>query len=175
MRDRPPANPAVGWEVACEVSGPQWMQSPSKTPPLPACWRRTPNKCPVGHCWMRDYNSLRSHAPGRTGGATGHTQGSMLLVQHRSAMPEGAHASSQCHHVTSRRRRCHRWRRSAARSARRQGTYMHWPMIDLPACSAASRPPRSEERNDLARVAAIVATHSKRPRLPSPARWLNRR
>ena len=37
----------------------------AKAPPLPACWRRTPNRCPFGHCWMRDHHSLRSHAPGR--------------------------------------------------------------------------------------------------------------
>ena len=61
----------AGWEVACEVSVPLWVQTPSKALPLLACWRRTPNRCPFGHCWMRDHHSLRSHAPGRIGGVAG--------------------------------------------------------------------------------------------------------
>ena len=48
-----------------------WVQTPSKALPLLACWRRTPNRCPFGHCWMRDHHSLRSHAPGRIGGVAG--------------------------------------------------------------------------------------------------------
>ena len=70
IRD-PPAHPAAGWEVACEVSVPLRVQSPSRAPPLPARWRRAPNRCPFGHCWMRDRHSLRSHAPGRIGGVAG--------------------------------------------------------------------------------------------------------
>ena len=62
----------AGWEVACEVSVPLWVQSPSKALPLPARWRRTPNRCPFGHCWMRDRHSLRSHASGRIGCIAGH-------------------------------------------------------------------------------------------------------
>ena len=50
---------------------PLWVQTPSKALPLLACWRRTPNRCPFGHCWMRDHHSLRSHAPGRIGGVAG--------------------------------------------------------------------------------------------------------
>ena len=74
----------AGWEVACEVSVPLWVQTPSKALPLLACWRRTPSRCPFGHCWMRDHHPLRSHESARIGGVTGHRKhassvGALLL------------------------------------------------------------------------------------------------
>ena len=69
----------------------------------------------------------------------------MPLGHDRSAMPEGTNASSQCRHVTSRRRRRQRWRCSAPRSALLQVPGLHRSRADLPSCSTASRPPRSDE------------------------------
>ena len=80
-----------------------WVQTPSKALPLLACWRRTPNRCPFGHCWMRDHHSLRSHAPGRIGGVAG-----QLFVQIEGFVPADRSSRKASHCRPLARARQHR-------------------------------------------------------------------